>query len=162
MGLIDECEQAHKDPSIQNERISLPSHHRSQIPPAVPNPNTIAARKQSCVRNLENTDFLQIHPLQVRMPKYVEFEFSDLAGPCQFSPMVSSSLFPASLVDDVWDGTVRDAYTRTTIVPLTGTIVRHAPPLNHQGVLNVLGEGLLDEDLGVGRFDIPKSRVMIH
>ncbi|CAJ1966014.1 unnamed protein product [Cylindrotheca closterium] len=164
-GLIDECEQAHnrRKPAI-TARPSL------LTPPPMPRPNPVT-RGQSCVRNLENAEFLQSHPLPVRMPKYVEFEFSDLLGPCQlpslvgaagFSSVVSSSLFPACFVDDVWNGTIRDAYTRTTLMPLTGSIVRHEPPLNHKGVLNVLGEGMLDQDLGVGRFDVPKSRVMIH
>jgi hypothetical protein len=155
-GLIDECEKAHHQPV---RRSLLRGVQQLQKLPE----RTSFRRRQSNVLNIENVDFMQMHPLPVRMPKYVEFEFADLVEACGFPLAFSDNGdFPVTFVDDMWDGTVRDAFIRTIIMPLTGTFKRYHPPLNHVGVLNVLSEGLLDKDLGVGRIDIKKPRIVVN
>lgn len=154
-GLIAECEQARKPerPPLMRGGVQqlhkLPQHMSFR-------------RRQSSLLNIENGEFMQMHPLPVRMPKYVELDFADLVEPCRFPLAFSDSgAFPVDFVDDKWDGTVRDAFSRTSIMPLTGKITRYYPPLNHVGVLNVLGQGLLNKDLGVGRIDVAKPRIVV-
>ena len=55
-------------------------------------------------------DFLCLRPLPVRMPRHVELSLSDPNG----------RNFPLAFCDDVWDGTVEDAYRKITIVGKRG------------------------------------------
>eukprot|EP00980_Cylindrotheca_fusiformis_P016850 scaffold5088_cov98-Cylindrotheca_fusiformis.AAC.1 len=157
-GLIDECEKARQKP----ERPSLmrgPVQQLQKLPEQAPPSHR---RQRSTVLTMENAEYLRMHPLPVRMPKYVQLEFADLVQSCGF-PMVfsDSGEFPITFMDDEWDGTVRDAYSRTSISPITGKIKRYQAPLNHVGVLNVISEGLLDKDLSAGRLDVAKPRILV-
>jgi hypothetical protein len=88
-GLIDECEKARHQPERRSllrgvqQLQKLPEH-------------TSFRRRQSRGLNLENADFMRMHPLPVRMPNYVEFEIADLVEPCRFSLAFSVTVISQS------------------------------------------------------------------
>ena len=131
-GLIDECKEAHVGRGL-GIGSKLPS--RRMV-------------RRSSSYNFANTEYIQMHPLPVRMPKCAEFEVSSHDLPLKFS-------------DDKWDGTVCDAYCRTTITPLTGTIRKQSPPKGHRGIMNVLSEGRMDPECFFQRIDVEKDRVIV-
>lgn len=118
------------------------------------------AREQAAIR--KRAEHLRSHPLPVRMPKYVEL----------IVPVAGAGDPPLSFVDDEWDGTVADAYTKITVggVGLLGIgkeraprVSKRAPPVTNKGVINVLSEGINPDDTDHirDRIDVPGGRVLV-
>jgi hypothetical protein len=86
-------------------------------------PQKAHAEKAALYRHLH---FLKLHPLPVRMPKFVELTIP-------ISPSDQSLTF----CNDTWDGSVMDAFTKITITGQTHK-VKKKPPLQNVGAINVL------------------------
>ena len=81
--------------------------------------------------------YLRTHPLPVRMPKCVQLRVHPLS---------------LRFCDDVWDGTVKDAFCKLTI-GIGGRVSRNET--QHRGVRNILG------GYGSVRIDMEKPRVLV-
>jgi hypothetical protein len=164
--LIDEAEAAHAkhDAIVAQTNMFLKQQH-----------DAVARSKQSL---LQEADFMRFHPLPVRMPKYCELRYGDaVAGyssspfggddsnpsglPFSCGPTPRKQALPVAFADDVWDGSVMDAFCKITVAPLTGKIQQHSSRLNHRGVVNVLSEGHDCQDFGKALIDVETKRIVI-
>lgn len=115
-------------PSNARARRAAASYHAAEI---------------SIRRNMER---LKRFPLPVRMPKFVEIE-----------PLDPKNI-PFSLIDDVWDGTLVDAFTKTSI-GFRGSIQRKQP--KHKGVYRILNMDANDDSFSNPRIDVDRPRVLV-
>lgn len=90
----------------------------------------------------EQAEYLRSHPLPVRMPKCVELTRLD----------PGNRAFPLSFCDDVWDGTVRDAFCKLSVGFLNQVSKNET---RHSGVSKILGGD------GPVRIDLEKPRVLV-
>jgi hypothetical protein len=103
-------------------------------------------------RQLRETQvYMHLHPLPVRMPKYMEIQLDDLE--------LSQSPFPLTFCDDMWDGTVMDAFSKISIGPM-GHITRKRP--ENLGVRNVLDGGTRSANCEDVRIDTERPRVLVR
>jgi hypothetical protein len=109
-------------------------------------------------------EYTKLHPLPVRMPKHVTLsllEDKHVSG--AFSNGEKwKGIAPLVFRDYKWDGTVKDAFCKITINPLTGKISKKYPPHDHPGVLNVLGKGRIVKNFGDARIDVECDRVIVE
>lgn len=128
---------------------------------------TTKKRRPSCSVTVsvirKELEYTKLHPLPVRMPKYVTLSLMvDNHVPGAFACGENwKGIFPLTFRDDKWDGTVKDAFCKITINPLTRKIRKKRPPDDHQGVLNVLGKGRVVKDFGDARIDVECDRVVV-
>ena len=98
-------------------------------------------------------EYMRLHPLPVRMPKYAELRA------CKSR---SSWSFALKFIDDAWDGTVLDAYSKITVTKgLLGTITvtkRHA---ESRGIRDVIDACPSSKKNGTGIIDIERPRVIV-
>lgn len=92
--------------------------------------------------------FMKLHPLPVRMPKFVEFNLHDKKSRSFLPFFLSSdeSAYPLSFCDDVWDGSVIDAFCKISVTGGKEPIVTKKVCEN-VGVINILeggGDGVED------------------
>lgn len=80
------------------------------------------------------------------MPKFVEIELLDPKN------------IPFSLVDDVWDGTLLDAFTKTSI-GFRGAVKRKQP--KHKGVYRILNMDANDDSFSNPRIDVDRPRILV-
>lgn len=104
--------------------------------------------------------FMKLHPLPVRMPKFVEFNLHDTRSrsflPFFMSP-ANDNAYPMSFCDDVWDGSVIDAFCKINVSTGKETVVTKKVCEN-AGVVNII-EGGGD---GAGDWiDGEKGRVLV-
>jgi len=110
----------------------------------------------------QRAHFMKLHPLPVRMPKYVEFNLQDKKSR-SFLPFFMSSaddsVYPLSFCDDIWDGSVIDAFCKLTV---TGggnkDIVVERKICENIGVVNILEGADDDSEDWIGP---AKSRVLV-
>jgi len=94
-------------------------------------------------------EYMELHPLPLRMPKYavVTAKKLELAG--------------LTFWDDLWDGTVLDAYTKITVTKsLLGHITVTKQPVESIGVQCVIDAGS-PKSKGKGYIDTYRARVLI-
>ena len=105
---------------------------------------------------------MKLHPLPVRMPKYVEFNLHDKQSRSFLPFFLSSSNdnnFPLTFCDDVWDGSVLDAFCKITVMGGgKKDIVVEKKICENVGVVNILeGAGDDAEDW----IDTERNRVLV-
>ena len=115
-------------PSNARARRAAASYHAAEI---------------SIRRNMER---LKRFPLPVRMPKFVEIELLDPKN------------IPLSLVDDTWDGTLLDAFTKISI-GFRGSVQKKQP--KHKGVYRILNMDADDDSFSNPRIDVDQPRILV-
>ena len=65
----------------------------------------------------EKLAYLRRHPLPVRMPKYAELVVHFDRAPGELDPQQIVKSLPVRFCNDVWDGTLLDAYTKLYVTP---------------------------------------------
>jgi len=93
--------------------------------------------------------YMELHPLPLRMPKYavVTANKIEMAG--------------LTFWDDVWDGTILDAFSKITVTKsLLGHTTVAKQPLENSGVQSVIDAGSL-KSKGKGYIDTYKPRVLV-
>lgn len=93
------------------------------------------------------------HPLPVRMPQYITLDQNNLVG---LSP--DDRKFPVHFMDDEWDGTIADAFSKVYI--RRNATVTRKESANTKGVSNVLRTNTGD-DCSSAVISEPKKRVII-
>jgi hypothetical protein len=87
--------------------------------------------------------FMKLHPLPVRMPKFVEFNLHDTRSrsflPFFLSP-ANDNAYPLSFCNDVWDGSVIDAFCKINVATGKETVVTKKVCEN-AGVINIIEGG---------------------
>ena len=100
----------------------------------------------------QQMQYMKSHPLPLRMPKYVELVST------------TSNDFSCQFVDDTWDGTVLDAYSKITVSKsLLGKISISKQHAESSGIRRVIDAGSSDNSKtkGKGYIDIERPRVII-
>jgi len=142
--LIEDAEKARhtKKPAAKanhaKPRVTRPIHQN----PAVLKAQQHKIMEQKLRRQLA---YMQLHPLPVRMPKYVEFN------------MCAVEDLPFTFCDDTWDGTVMDAFSK---IYISGNHNVTKKRQQNRGVRNVLDAGS-QADCGDVRIDTEHPRVLI-
>jgi len=101
----------------------------------------------------QQMQYMKSHPLPLRMPKYVE--------------VVSSTAkdFSCTFVDDTWNGTVLDAYSKITVRSslLSSKVTISKQHAESSGIRRVIDAGSSDNSKtkGKGYIDIERPRVII-
>ena len=101
----------------------------------------------------QQMQYMKSHPLPLRMPKYVE--------------VVSSTAkdFSCTFVDDTWNGTVLDAYSKITVRTslLSSKVTISKQHAESSGIRRVIDAGSSDNSKtkGKGYIDIERPRVII-
>ena len=101
----------------------------------------------------QQMQYMKSHPLPLRMPKYVE--------------LVSTTAkdFSCTFVDDTWDGTVLDAYSKITVRSslLSSKVTISKQHAESSGIRRVIDAGSSDNSKtkGKGYIDIERPRVII-
>ena len=96
--------------------------------------------------------YMKSHPLPLRMPKYVEVVST------------TSKDFSCQFVDDTWNGTVLDAYSKISIKKsLLGKVTISKQHAESSGIRRVIDAGSSDNSKtkGKGYIDIERPRVII-
>ena len=120
--------------------------------PATSQHSKVARHKAIEKEIREYNQFIKLHPLPVRMPKYVEFHLHDTDS-YSFLPFKRDTR-PLTFCNDVWDGSVMDAYSKITISGANHVTQRKS---ENMGVLNVLYGGGGKAEL----IDTEKERVLV-
>jgi hypothetical protein len=97
------------------------------------------------------TEYMKLHPLPLRMPKYAQ------ATACKAVPCLT-------LLDDVWDGTVMDAFSKITVTKfLSGNYSITKQPAESSGVFRIVDIGTSQSisSKGMGYIDIVRPRVIV-
>ena len=132
--LIAEVKEAHEDEE-KHKFGFLPSHpQKPQGPSRYPSMSRVREAKQDVQRMAEHQ---RKFPLPVRMPKCVEID--------------ATARDQLRFIDNEWDGTVIDAYSKLTIGFNQRVSQRQT---THSGVRNVLGDGEV-------RVDFSKPRILL-
>ena len=110
-------------------------------------------RKQKALVDMEmkqQMQYMKSHPLPLRMPKYAE-------------ATASEGFASLTFVDDTWDGTVLDAYSKITVSTslLTGTVTISKQHAESRGILSVINAGPPCKMPGRGYIDITRPRVLV-
>lgn len=119
--LVAEVKEAHKDKEREKYGIFPSSPHMSQCLTRNPSASRVREAKRDVQLMAEHQ---KRYPLPVRMPKFIEID-----------PATKNQL---RFVDNEWDGTVIDAYSKLTIGFNQHVSQRKA---SHSGVQNILGGG---------------------
>lgn len=108
----------------------------------------------------QRAQFMKLHPLPVRMPKYVEFNLHDKQSR-SFLPFFLSSAndneYPLSFIDDTWDGSVIDAFCKISVRGGKNPVVSKKM-CDNIGVVNILEGGGDDADDWI---DTERNRVLV-
>jgi hypothetical protein len=108
----------------------------------------------------QRAQFMKLHPLPVRMPKYVEFNLHDKQSR-SFLPFFLTSAndneCPLSFIDDTWDGSVIDAFCKISVTGGKNPVVTKKMCEN-VGVVNILESGGDDTDDWI---DTENNRVLV-
>ena len=148
--LIKEGNEARK---IENEKEG-----RNAVGVVASQLKTLAAGKRNQkqlvdIEMKQQMQYMKSHPLPLRMPKYVEVVSS------------SSKDFSGTFVDDTWDGTVLDAYSKITVRTslLSSKITISKEHAESSGIRRVIDAGSSDNSKtnGKGCIDIERPRVII-
>lgn len=97
------------------------------------------------------TEYMKLHPLPLRMPKYAQ------ATTCKAVPCLT-------LLDDVWDGTVMDAFSKITVTKwLSGNYNITKQHAVSSGVIRIIDVGTspFKSSKGVGYIDVVRPRVLV-
>lgn len=109
-------------------------------------------REQKLQNDLElrkQMEYLALHPLPLRMPKYAELYAS------------SSDSFALTFLDDEWDGTVLDAFTKITVnKSLLGKVTIKKQHADSRGIRNIIDACSVKKN-GKGVVDTPTQRVIV-
>jgi hypothetical protein len=137
--LIDESRMA-------KEKRALSKKPAGDTRPVLPQQSNRMLKHEKFVKHKEvekeiaqRAHFMKMHPLPVRMPKFVEFNLHDKTSH-SFLPFFMSSddnAYPLSFCDDVWDGSVIDAFCKITVTGGTDPIVTKKI-VENVGVINIL------------------------
>ena len=98
------------------------------------------------------TEYMKLHPLPLRMPKYAQATTSCKAVPC------------LTLLDDVWDGTVMDAFSKITVTKwLSGNYNITKEHAVSSGVIRIIDVGTspFKSSKGMGYIDFVRPRVIV-
>ena len=105
----------------------------------------------------QRNQFMGLHPLPVRMPKYVEFNLH-VTENTSFLPLFGSrDSRPLTFCNDTWDGSVMDAFTKITITSNGDDVLVTKKSNESPGVLNVV-HGVDDF---TQQIDMDKERVLV-
>jgi hypothetical protein len=97
------------------------------------------------------TEYMKLYPLPLRMPKYAQ------ATTCKAVPCLT-------LLDDVWDGTVMDAFSKITVTKwLSGNYNITKQHAVSSGVIRIIDVGTspFKSSKGVGYIDVVRPRVLV-
>lgn len=107
----------------------------------------------------ERMHFLKLHPLPVRMPKFAEFHLHDETTSLPFFSMLrSADTCPMTFLDDVWDGSVVDAFSKITISSSGENLSVKKKVVENIGVNNILSG--IGEDIR-NRIETERRRVLV-
>ena len=96
-------------------------------------------------------EYMEWHPLPVRMPKYAELRAYNKAN----------HSFALEFLDDVWDGTVLDAFSKICVNKgLLGNVTVTKRYAESKGIRNIIDVGS-PKSRGKGYIDTPKPRVLV-
>lgn len=114
----------------------------------LPSKGRITQRQRKEVERMirRKSAYMKLHPLPVRMPKYVELN------------LVSLESLPFTLCDDVWDGTVMDAFSKITV--WRDNKVSKKKQTN-PGIRNILDGGTKNPNCGEVRIDLERRRSLV-
>ena len=149
--LIDEAKHVREETEDKARKVGWNAGQVAQTL-ASPAPSNARARQAAAsyyaaeISIRCNMERLKRFPLPVRMPKFVEIELLDPKN------------IPFSLVDDVWDGTLLDAFTKTSI-GFRGAVKRKQP--KHKGVYRILNMDADDDSFSNPRIDVDRPRILV-
>lgn len=107
-------------------------------------------KRQADLEMRKQIQYMELHPLPLRMPKYavVTANSAELAG--------------LTFWDDMWDGTVLDAFSKITVTKslLGNNITVTKQPAEHAGIRHVIDQGS-PKSRGKGYIDTYKPRVIV-
>ncbi len=109
-------------------------------------------KRQNDLEMRKQMEHMRFHPLPVRMPKYAELR----ACP--------SDVFALQFLDDVWDGTVLDAFTKITVsTGLLGNVTVSKTHAESLGIQNVIQAGSNPKypNNKKGTIDVERPRVIV-
>ena len=140
--LIDESKMA-------KQRAANSKKPQGDKRPVLPQQNMRMLKHEKFVKHKEaekelaqREHFMKMYPLPVRMPKYVEFNLHDTSSRFFLPFFMSSSndnAYPLSFCNDVWDGSVIDAFCKITVTPGgNGDQVVTRKIVENMGVANIL------------------------
>lgn len=143
--LLQSIRDVIKDANEEKEKDTL-AHRFGQLQMGT-------TREQKLLNDLEikrETRYMTEHPLPARMPKYAELTAND------------PKLFALSVVDDVWDGSVQDAFSRIIVNKslLGGKIQIKKQYAETPGIRRIIDANSAKHN-GKGIIDIERPRVVV-
>lgn len=135
-----------KSPENKMHPMDLPN--RTRLLSRLPSKGRITQQQQKQVERMirRKSAYMKLHPLPVRMPKYVELH------------VLSQDTLPFTICDDVWDGTVMDAFSKITV--WRDNKVSKKTQTN-RGVRNILDGGTKNPNCGNVRIDLEHPRTLV-
>lgn len=151
--LIEESKRA------KEKKAKYMTDKNKSLQPSTPKGTKYAKHKAVEKEIGERMHFLKLHPLPVRMPKFAEFHLHDEIS-MPFFPILMSAhtSCPMTFCDDVWDGSIVDAFSKITISSSGENFHVSKKVVENVGVNNILdGVG---EDIG-NRIETERGRVLV-